>query len=239
MSREIDKRRKALGDLPKAEPTYDVGYGKPPVEHRFRKGRSGNPRGRRKGSKNRLPYLNEERLKDIIIAEAYRRIEIREGERTVSYSMAQAVVRSLAVNAVKGQSRAQKLFTELLTTTEDANKRLYDDYRETLMNYKFEWERELEERKRTGRTGPEPIPHPDHITLDMKTGLIHVKGPFTKEEKARLDDMRARKKEFEEEIVELRELLKTETDPRIRELIEDDIRHDEKLVAMMRKVFKD
>ncbi len=32
--------------------TYDVGFGKPPVAHRFRKGQSGNPAGRPK----RSPY---------------------------------------------------------------------------------------------------------------------------------------------------------------------------------------
>ena len=31
---------------------YDVGYGEPPVQTRFRKGRSGNPEGRGKGSRN-------------------------------------------------------------------------------------------------------------------------------------------------------------------------------------------
>ena len=49
---------------------YDVGYGKPPVTTRFKKGKSGNPRGRRKGAKNKLPTLNEERLKSIVIGEA-------------------------------------------------------------------------------------------------------------------------------------------------------------------------
>ena len=35
---------------------YDVGYGKPPAETRFRKGRSGNLKGRPRGRKKELPY---------------------------------------------------------------------------------------------------------------------------------------------------------------------------------------
>src|SRR4029078_7462453 len=109
------KRQKLLGP---ASARYDVGYGKPPAETRFKPGQSGNPRGRPKGAKNKLPALNEERLKGIILAEAYRAIRINDGDKQIKVPMAQAIVRAVAVNAVKGQQRAQRLFTELLTSTE-------------------------------------------------------------------------------------------------------------------------
>lgn len=94
-------------------PGYEVGYARPPVATRFKPGQSGNPGGRPKGAKNRLPAFHEERMKQIILDEAYRTITVRDGDRNVSVPMAQAIIRSLAVNAAKGQHRAQSLFADL------------------------------------------------------------------------------------------------------------------------------
>ena len=150
---------------------YEVGYGKPPVSTRFKPGESGNRRGRPKGAKNRVPALNEERLKNIILEEAYRAIRINDGDKQIKVPMAQAIVRAIAVNAVKGQQRAQRLFTEMLTTTERENRALHNEFLDAAMTYKIEWERELERRRQLGITDlPEPLPHPDHVVLDMQTG---------------------------------------------------------------------
>ncbi len=131
-----------------------------------------------------MPQLNDERLKAIVLAEAYRTIKVNDGPRQVSMQVAQAVVRAISLNALKGHHRAQRLFSELLAQTEASNKALHDEWLNTALEHKVQWEREIERCRRQGMPDPDPVPHPDHINLDMRTGQIVVDGPFTPSQRA-------------------------------------------------------
>ena len=109
--------------LPGRPHDYKVGYGRPPEAHRFTPGQSGNPRGRPKGTTAKDPKLPPDQLTKIVLDEASRLIPVRDGDRTVTLSMKQAIIRRLAVDAVKGDPRAQRLFTEMLTLSEDEAQR--------------------------------------------------------------------------------------------------------------------
>ena len=240
MSTPDNKQKRALAVRPSSS-GYEVGYGKPPVAGQFKPGQSGNPRGRPKGSRNRtkLPALHEERLKAIILEEAYRSVTINDAAGPVAIPMAQAVVRSLAVNAAKGHQRAQRLFTQLLAATETANKQLHDEWLQTAIAYKVDWEREIERCQRLGLPVPQPLPHPDDIVIDMRTGSVRVTGPMTKEEKVNWDWMRERKLEFQKEVTELKQLLIDDPDYPYRKMVENDIVHSQKIVEMIARVIPD
>ncbi len=235
-----DSRRKSLTIRPTSS-DYTVGYGKPPEETRCQKGQSGNPRGRPKGSRNRskTPALNEERMKSILLEEAYRTIRLNEGNTQITIPMAQAVIRSLAVNAAKGNQRAQRLFTELLFTTERENKRVHDEFLDAAISYKVSWEREFERRQRLGTTGPEPLPQPDHVIVDIRTGEVAIKGPATPEEKTKWDWMRERKQEYIKEVEELEQLLIDQPDYPYKKQVIADIEHNTKIINMIRRVMPD
>lgn len=82
----------------------EVGFGKPPVHSRFRKGSSGNAKGRPKGTKNLRTDLSE------VLQE---RITVTEGDRKVRMSKQRAIVKTLVAKTLKGDSRSA---TTLLTT---------------------------------------------------------------------------------------------------------------------------
>jgi Family of unknown function (DUF5681) len=206
--REKPKSQSLVG--PKSD--YEVGYGKPPVASRFKPGRSGNPSGRRKGTKKTtvLPALNDERMKTIILQEAYRTIDINDVNGSINIPMVQAIVRSLAVNAAKGNQRAQRLFTQLLSSVEKDNKRAHDEWVQTAINYKADWDEELERCRKLGIQAPDPIPHPDHVIIDMQTGSVRITGPMTKEDKAKLDRYQAYKADSLVEVAELGKIVQSD-----------------------------
>ncbi len=76
---------------------HDIGYGNPPKHSRFKKGQSGNPNGRPKGTKNLKTDLAEELAEQILVTEAGHQ-QPRSKQR--------AVLKSLVAKAINGNTHA-------------------------------------------------------------------------------------------------------------------------------------
>lgn len=88
----------------------EIGYAKPPVHSRFRKGQSGNPQGRPKGRLNIATVLEKILREKVVINENGRR-------RTIT--KLEAAVKQLVNKAANGDLRALQQLSALARSTED------------------------------------------------------------------------------------------------------------------------
>jgi hypothetical protein len=93
----------------KGNDDYAVGFGKPPTHSRFQKGQSGNPKGRRKGSKN-LSTLMERALNE--------RVTIKENGSQKVITKREAFLKQLVNKAASGDPRSIQLAINYLQQLE-------------------------------------------------------------------------------------------------------------------------
>jgi hypothetical protein len=97
---------------------YDVGYGKPPNATRFQQGQSGNPTGRRRGSKNLSTILEEE---------LEQRVVIRENGKQKTITKRRASMKQLVNKAASGEHRALQILLNYLHESEKRTPTIDDD----------------------------------------------------------------------------------------------------------------
>ena len=87
------------------EGDYQVGYGKPPRHSQFKRGQSGNPRGRPAGSKNFATLVSEALNEPVIVTEDGGRRKITKRE---------AIVKQLVNRSAKADWRAIKILLDIV-----------------------------------------------------------------------------------------------------------------------------
>ena len=215
-----------------------VGYRSPPVEHQFKKGRSGNPRGRpRKAKPPVKDLLWDYHIADLILLEAARPVQIRENDQIVELPMIQAILRSLSVAALKGDRRAQLAAASMVQTTQD---KLLDARRtvyQAVKDYKDRYRKIFADYDARDEQRPETVPHPDEIVVDEDTLRIRYNGPASHDEKAEWDKLLQRRDAFREELEELK--AEVARSPEDAHVYEDDIKYVDHFVRMVDQMIPD
>lgn len=83
--------------MKKTEPAYGVGYARPPKEHQFRPGQSGNPSGRPKSVRSFKSDLRDE-LGELV--------SVSDGNNTVEVTKQRAIIKTMLRLAIDGDLRA-------------------------------------------------------------------------------------------------------------------------------------
>ncbi len=206
-----------------------VGYKRPPKEHQFKKGASGNPKGRPATNKPKRTAANIQ-LDQMVLEEALRPIQVRENDKLIELPMIQAVVRSLGVSAVKGHHPSQLALAAMVKAAQTQQFEELLEAFSAATQYKKRWRAVFEACDQAGRARPEPIPHPDEIILDEKALRVRFNGPTNETEKAEWDRMLSARQQMLDEISELQNLAE-EGDQ--GGLIADDIAQNLKIVEII------
>lgn len=176
---------------------YDIGKGKPPPWSRFRKGKSGNPKGRpRKKTKADMATGLAE-FDRLYLSQLERTYSAQDGDRTVDITGLEVVMRAQFKAAAKGSSFAQR---EVLRNTQEAQAR-EQRRRELAEREESEFFAKVVKFKdlRTTiwdaaeRDGVEPDdwPHPDDILIDHARKTWRIRGPMSDEDLHLFEYMRA------------------------------------------------
>lgn len=244
MSKDGDGDRNG-GKRQKPEASYTVGYGNPPKDSQFKPGKSGNPRGRPKGSKEpRISAVSRDSLAKMFLRLARRKIKVTDSGSEVEMEAVEAISRSLQVKALKGDVRAQSKFLDMVSKIEAARRLEREKAFETALTYKDNMIAEIEERKAAGEKDfSDIVPHPDHIHIDPWAGTAYLVGPLTPEEKKEWEWYKKLKEEIETLLPEMEAEAEAEEDPQMKQMMLEDnerarrvVRHATRLWSFRRSL---
>lgn len=160
------------------EPKYEIGYKKPPAEHRFKKGESGNPAGRPRKAKTKFGgHPMDSWYQKAWLDEASKVVTVTINGRRVRRRMGQLALERAFADAAAGKPTALRIVTQKLGEAERVLRERCEQDIETLGLLHRRAKIELEMRLAAGEIDPVVLPHPDDFVFNNKTGTVEILGP--------------------------------------------------------------
>lgn len=181
-----------------------IGYGNPPLEHRFKKGQSGNPKGRPKKAKRKKPtpdaYSDARMFSKLLQSETKRKIKVKDGDGVEEITVLEATVRSLGVAAMKGGRLAQRDLIKLAQDDEDTRREAIGKEMKKIAEYRLHYPNAMKMIQQQGITEENFLHHPDDMIINPETGARDANGPMTLEQKKDWDKMLHKRDQFAQSI---------------------------------------
>ncbi|HLZ00635.1 MAG TPA: DUF5681 domain-containing protein [Bradyrhizobium sp.] len=155
-------------------------YRNPPAAYRFKKGQSGNPKGRPRKKKaiganfGALRGGIADRFAFMALEEATRLVTVPEGNKASKIPAMQALIRTMFTAAAQGDTKAGRQLLDVIARAESARAADAQELVGYAMLYK--------ERYQEVDPPDDLYPHPDDVIIDRATGAVEVDGPITKDE---------------------------------------------------------
>lgn len=162
---------------------------KPPKEHQWPKGKSGNPKGRPKKPDQPL----DDDMADLILAEGFKTITVTEGGKPISLPAVKAVFRAMLLSAMKGNSHAGRSYVQHVSNAQAQKQKRKEEAISAAIKLKMELECARLEWVAKGRDEMEMIAHPTDIEINGVTGEVKSFVIFTAEDvrgRAKLIELR-------------------------------------------------
>jgi hypothetical protein len=160
---------------------YEIGYGRPPKAYRFKKGQTGNPSGSsRKARKRQQRQVLS--FDDVVLDDARKPVRIREGNRTSTISLREALLQKQYAMGLNGNRLALKFSIDKIAEAEQNKREQILDLYEAAYDYKLDYPARAKYCRGHGLAPP--LPHTEDVELDPYTGKVTITGPRNHEELA-------------------------------------------------------